>query len=201
MNSHSVPNNIAEIDLLELLVVMDNETDTLSSVDEGVPQSPEVAHLAARTPTSRLYEGRECKTVFDRLCCGSHGLSVLVTGRLHDVEHTVLFDVGPYPQYWLDNAERLNVDLRKIECLFLSDWHFDHSGGFPEIIAASQSPGARGSNSTSVPSGRSVGSSSTSRPSWTCALIVILMGIAFDVAANKMNSALPLYTPLLHLPL
>ena len=128
--------NVVELDLLELLVVMDNETDTLSSVDEGVPQIPEVAHLAARTPASRQYEGHDCKLVFDQLCCGCHGLSVLVTGRLNDVEHTILFDVGPYPQYWLDNAVRLNVDLSKIECLFLSHWHFDHSGGFPEVIAA-----------------------------------------------------------------
>ncbi len=136
MNSNTPNTQTVELDALELLVVMDNETDTLSSVDDGVPQIPEVAHLAARTPPSRHYDGHECKTVFDQLCCGCHGLSVLVTGRLNDIEHTVLFDVGPYPQYWLDNAERLNVDLSKIECLFLSHWHFDHSGGFPEVIAA-----------------------------------------------------------------
>jgi len=136
MNAETAANNIVELDHLELLVVMDNETDTLSSVDEGLPQIPEVAHLAARTPASRTFEGHECKTVFDQLCCGCHGLSVLVNGRLGDVEHTVLFDVGPYPQYWLDNALRLNVDLSKIECLFLSHWHYDHSGGFPEVIGA-----------------------------------------------------------------
>ncbi len=133
LNSHDT--NIVELDSLELLVVMDNETDTLSSVDEGVPQVPEVVHLAARTPASRHYEGHECKTVLDQMCCGCHGLSVLMTGRYKEIEHTILFDVGPYPQYWLDNAERLRIDLAKIECLFLSHWHFDHSGGFPEVIA------------------------------------------------------------------
>lgn len=136
MNPDLSDASIIELDSLELLVVMDNETDTLSSVDEGVPQIPEVAQLAARTPPSRHYDGHECKTVFDQLCCGCHGLSVLVTGRRNDVEHTVLFDVGPYPQYWLDNAQRLNIDLARIECLFLSHWHSDHSGGFPEVIAA-----------------------------------------------------------------
>ena len=136
MNSKPPRHNLVELDSLELLVVMDNETDTLSGVDEGVPQIPEIVHLAARTAPSRHYRDHECKMVFDQLCCGCHGLSVLVTGRVGNVEHTVLFDVGPYPQYWLDNAERLNVDLSKIECLFLSHWHFDHSGGFPEVIAA-----------------------------------------------------------------
>jgi len=128
--------DIVDLDELELLVVMDNETDTLSSVDDGVPQIPEVAQLAARTPPSRHYEGHECKTVFDQLCCGCHGLSVLLTGRRNGISHTVLFDVGPYPQYWLDNATRLGVDLARIECLFLSHWHFDHSGGFPEVVEA-----------------------------------------------------------------
>ncbi|MGR9090389.1 MAG: MBL fold metallo-hydrolase, partial [Gammaproteobacteria bacterium] len=136
MNATPHREPIKQLDELELLVVMDNETDTLSSVDEGLPQIPEVAQLAARLPASRHYEGHECKTVFDQLCCGCHGLSVLVTGRCGSEEHTILFDVGPYPQYWLDNALRLDVDLAKIECLFLSHWHFDHSGGFPEVIAA-----------------------------------------------------------------
>lgn len=136
MNTSRNAANITELDELELLVVMDNETDTLSSVDEGLPQLPEVAQLAARVPASRHFEGHECKMVFDQLCCGCHGLSVLITGRLGDEAHTILFDVGPYPQYWLDNAERLAIDLAKIECLFLSHWHYDHSGGFPEVIAA-----------------------------------------------------------------
>jgi 7,8-dihydropterin-6-yl-methyl-4-(beta-D-ribofuranosyl)aminobenzene 5'-phosphate synthase len=50
------------------LVVVDNETDTVSSVDEGVPQIPEIVHLAARTPTRRTFEGHEGhegKAVFD----------------------------------------------------------------------------------------------------------------------------------------
>ena len=129
-------NGIAQLDELEILVVVDNETDTLSSVDEGVPQIPEVVHLAARTPASREFEGHECKVVFDQLCCGCHGLSVLITGRLNGNARTILFDVGPYPDLWLDNARRLDIDLPTIEMVFLSHWHFDHSGGIPAVVAA-----------------------------------------------------------------
>lgn len=136
MSQDSLPDGVLLLDELEILVVVDNETDTLSSVDEGVPQVPEVLHLAARTPPSRRYAGHECKTVFDRLCCACHGLSVMITGRLGDRKRTLLFDVGPYPGVWLDNAGRLGIDLSTIECLFLSHWHFDHSGGFPEVIDA-----------------------------------------------------------------
>lgn len=136
MTEASRPEGVLELDELEILVVVDNETDTLSSVDDGVPQIPEIVHLAARTPSSREYEGHECKTVFDQLCCACHGLSVLLTGRRDGQARSMLFDVGPYPDLWLDNARRLDVDISAIETVFLSHWHFDHSGGFPEIVAA-----------------------------------------------------------------
>src|ERR671923_1803769 len=124
------------LDDLKLLVMVDNETDTLSSVAEGVPQIPEAVHHLARVPTSRTHEGHPCKVVFDRLCCAGHGFSVLVTGRRAGEERTMLFDVGPYADLWLGNAERLGVELAAIELLFLSHWHFDHSGALPAVVAA-----------------------------------------------------------------
>jgi 7,8-dihydropterin-6-yl-methyl-4-(beta-D-ribofuranosyl)aminobenzene 5'-phosphate synthase len=124
------------LDRLELLVVVDNETDTLSSVDPGVSQLPEIASLMGRVPPSGEHEGHPTVCVFDHLCVACHGLSVLVTGRRGDETRTVLFDVGPYPDVWLANAERLGLDLSSIELLFLSHWHADHSGGFPEVVGA-----------------------------------------------------------------
>lgn len=124
------------LDELEVLVIVDNETDTLSSIDEGVPQVPEVARHVARTPPGRTYDHHECKAVFDQLCCACHGFSLLVTGRRGKDRHSMLFDVGPYADIWLDNARRLGVDLATIEIMFLSHWHFDHSGGFPQVVAA-----------------------------------------------------------------
>src|SRR5689334_17772096 len=128
--------DVAELDELRLTVVVDNETDTLSSVDEGVPQSPEVAGLVGRLPTAREFEGHPGKVVFDRLCCACHGFSVLATATRGDRQHTLLFDVGPYASVWKDNAARLGIDLSAIEGVFLSHWHFDHSGALPEVIAA-----------------------------------------------------------------
>lgn len=124
------------IDELTLQVLVDNETDTLSTVDQGIPQTPEGAVLAQRLPVTTTEAGHRCVTVFDQLCVACHGFSVLVTARRGEQQRTVLFDVGPYPEVWLGNAERHGVDLSTIEEVFLSHWHFDHSGGFPTVIAA-----------------------------------------------------------------
>lgn len=136
MNEHAFPDGVMELDELTMLVVVDNESDTLSSVDEGVPQVPEVMQHAARTPPARRSGGHECKVVFDQLCCACHGFSVLLTGRGEGRQHSLLFDTGPYADLWIDNSRRLGIDLSTIECVFLSHWHFDHSGGFPEVISA-----------------------------------------------------------------
>lgn len=132
MNGHDLP----VLDQLELVVVMDNETDTLSTVDAGLPQLPEIVSLLGRIPPCREHDGHVGVSVFDHLCVACHGLSVLVTGRTGDEQRTMLFDVGPYGDAWLDNAERLGIDLRSIETVFLSHWHADHSGGFPTVVAA-----------------------------------------------------------------
>ena len=83
--------------------------------------------------------------MFEHLCVACHGLSVLLTGRVGDERHSVLFDVGPYGDVWVDNAGRLGLDLAAIEAVFLSHWHWDHSGGLPVAVAAiSEARGAAG---------------------------------------------------------
>lgn len=132
MDSQDIP----VLDSLELTVVVDNETDTLSSIDPGVDQIPEIASLLQRLPPSREHDGHHGTSVFDHLCVACHGLSVLVRGTIGEETRTALFDVGPYGQVWLDNVERLGVDLTEIEWIFLSHWHADHSAGFPAAVAA-----------------------------------------------------------------
>ena len=72
----------------------------------------------------------------DHLCVACHGFSALATARRGDHRVTVLFDVGPYPEVWLANAERLDIDLSSIDVLFVSHWHWDHTGAIPAVVAA-----------------------------------------------------------------
>ncbi len=124
------------LDELLLTVVVDNETDTLSSIDPALPQQPEVATHLQRVPTIEQADGTPSVQVFDHLCVACHGLSVLVQARRGDQRHTALFDVGPYGEVWRANADRLGVDLTAIDSIFLSHWHWDHSGGLPVAVAA-----------------------------------------------------------------
>jgi len=70
-----ISDELVALDSPELLVVMDNETDTLSSIDEGILQIPEEAQLSARTKPDRIYQEHECKTVFDQLYVHCRGRS------------------------------------------------------------------------------------------------------------------------------
>ncbi|MDZ7678295.1 MAG: MBL fold metallo-hydrolase [Acidimicrobiales bacterium] len=119
------------LDELTLTVVVDNETDTLSTVDKELPQVPElIGHMGRIAPTTSA-DGHDCFEVFGELCVACHGYSAVAEGRIGDETHTVLFDAGPYEEVWLDNAARLDIDLAAIEVVFLSHWHWDHSGALP----------------------------------------------------------------------
>src|SRR5260370_11570785 len=130
------PVEIAALDALDLLVVVDNESDTLSSVDKGVPQLPELGRLVARVPHLAPTDGHDCVEPWGHLCLACHGFSALVTGRRGSEERSVLFDVGPSAEVWLENARRLGVRLASIEAVCLSHWHADHSGGRPGVVTA-----------------------------------------------------------------
>jgi 7,8-dihydropterin-6-yl-methyl-4-(beta-D-ribofuranosyl)aminobenzene 5'-phosphate synthase len=72
------------VDRLEVLVLVDNVTDYLSTVPGYV--ETEVASYWRRG--MRLLSGK-C------LCCAAHGLSCLITAHRSGGSHTLLFDTGP----------------------------------------------------------------------------------------------------------
>jgi 7,8-dihydropterin-6-yl-methyl-4-(beta-D-ribofuranosyl)aminobenzene 5'-phosphate synthase len=105
------------VDRLEILVLVDNATDMLSSTPPHVES--EAAGLMRRG--IRLMASK-C------LCCAAHGLSCLVTAYRGDVAHTVLFDTGPEEYAFEHNVTRLGADLGKVESIVLSHGHWDHAG-------------------------------------------------------------------------
>jgi hypothetical protein len=141
----------SELDELTVTIVVDNATDTLSSIAPGVPPLPEMAYLLGSIPPSGQHDGHNCVVSFDQLCVACHGFSALATARQGERTATVLFDVGPYGDVWLANAGRLAIDLSSTCCFCRTGTGIipeapgrrrGHRGGAPQrrSCAAGRSP-------------------------------------------------------------
>jgi 7,8-dihydropterin-6-yl-methyl-4-(beta-D-ribofuranosyl)aminobenzene 5'-phosphate synthase len=105
------------VDRLEILVLVDNATDMLSSTPPHVEsESSGLIRRGVRMLASKC------------LCCAAHGLSCLVTAYRGGVSHTVLFDTGPEDYAFERNVTRLGADLGTVESIVLSHGHWDHAG-------------------------------------------------------------------------
>jgi 7,8-dihydropterin-6-yl-methyl-4-(beta-D-ribofuranosyl)aminobenzene 5'-phosphate synthase len=107
------------IDRLEVLVLVDNLTDSLSSNPNFAVSEWISLRKAGRL---EVLSGR-CT------CCAHHGLSLLVTAHVGDAKHTVLFDTGPDTDTFMRNANLLAVDFSEINAVVLSHGHWDHGAG------------------------------------------------------------------------
>lgn len=110
---------LAVVDSLDIQILVDNVTDSLSSVPSFI--ETEFAGLGRRRGAAWVLGGA-C------LCCAAHGLSCLLTLRCGDRTHTVLFDSGPEDRIFEQNVSRLGVDLGPVEAMVLSHGHWDHAG-------------------------------------------------------------------------
>lgn len=62
-----------------------------------------------------------------------HGLSLYVETE----KHTLLFDLGPDGTL-LDNAEKLGVDLSRVDTVVISHGHYDHGGGLAAFLGVNR---------------------------------------------------------------
>jgi 7,8-dihydropterin-6-yl-methyl-4-(beta-D-ribofuranosyl)aminobenzene 5'-phosphate synthase len=118
--------NFVEVDSLDVLVLVDNVTDSLSS------NPPEV-----QPEWSVLLTGGKLRVLAgSNTCCAHHGLSVLLTARVGSTHRTLLFDAGPAAATFQRNTQILGVDFASVEAVVLSHGHWDHAGG---LLAAVES--------------------------------------------------------------
>ena len=62
-----------QLDELSITVVVDNATDTLSSVGPGIPQISEMAGVLGRVAPSATHDGHDLVVGLDHLCVACHG--------------------------------------------------------------------------------------------------------------------------------
>jgi 7,8-dihydropterin-6-yl-methyl-4-(beta-D-ribofuranosyl)aminobenzene 5'-phosphate synthase len=108
------------VNQIEVQVLVDNVTDSLSTV----PKNVTLEWRALMKAGMRELAG-SCQ------CCANHGLSLVITARRDGIERKMLFDAGPVEFAVEYNGTRLGIDFGAIEAVALSHGHWDHAGGLP----------------------------------------------------------------------
>ncbi|KAG8161967.1 hypothetical protein KVR01_007732 [Diaporthe batatas] len=127
---------LIEVDSVEIKVIVDNEVDPISPANNPAVQYPgymQGVPLDSLPPEDHR-SGAVAELKMGNICCGAHGLSLMITAKKGDMSHTMLFDTGPEESTWERNATRIRANIAAIEHIHLSHWHRDHSGGMLEAI-------------------------------------------------------------------
>ena len=115
--------NLKPVDHIEITVLIDNKTDSLSSVPQGF--TTEWVNL--RNAGMEQLSG-SCQ------CCANHGLSLIISAFRGEHKKTMLFDAGPVDFAVEYNGSRLGTTFGEIDAVMLSHGHWDHAGGLPMAV-------------------------------------------------------------------
>jgi 7,8-dihydropterin-6-yl-methyl-4-(beta-D-ribofuranosyl)aminobenzene 5'-phosphate synthase len=119
----SFADGLRQVDALDVQVLVDNVTDSLSTVPQGVIH--EWGHL--RESGDFVLSG-------EALCCAAFGLSLVITARVGSERRVLLFDAGPEAYAFARNGERLKIAFGNVGAIVLSHGHWDHAGGLVEAV-------------------------------------------------------------------
>lgn len=141
---------LVELDSLEILAIIDNELDPISSSqNSAVVQTGNLKTIGLQGRKVSNPDRHELR--MDNICCSAHGLSLMITGIKGDSRHTILFDTGPEESAWERNVGRLTAEVGKIEVVQLSHWHRDHSGGMLKVLQMIDDARSKGTSNQTLP--------------------------------------------------
>ena len=111
--------NIKEADSVEIISLVDNSVDFLSSINQKDACS-------MRQWSKKTGEWPKAE----------HGFSMFIRVFSEGKAHSVLFDTGCSSDGVIQNAECLGLNLKEVECVVLSHGHYDHFGGLLSVLKA-----------------------------------------------------------------
>lgn len=121
---NSIARGLIELDALEVQVLVDNVTDSLSTVPKDVTNEVPVL---MKNGTLKMAAG-------EYRCCAHHGLSLIITARTGKDRQTLVFDAGPEAYTVTRNGALLKVPFGDAGAVVLSHGHWDHAGGLVEAV-------------------------------------------------------------------
>jgi 7,8-dihydropterin-6-yl-methyl-4-(beta-D-ribofuranosyl)aminobenzene 5'-phosphate synthase len=124
-STQTVP--LGEVDGAEIISLADNSVDFLSTIERN-----EVKQVRKWVKESK---GQEWVKGHFRLPMAEHGFSMLIRVFCDGTSHSVLFDTGGSPEGVVTNADRMGLNLSKIESIVLSHGHYDHFGGLLTVLS------------------------------------------------------------------
>ncbi len=124
----SLNQSLKEVESVEIISLMDNSVDFLSTVGREEVQN------VREWIKERM--NREWIEKHFRLPMAEHGFSMLVRVFDGNKFHSILFDVGGSPNGVVTNTKRMGVNLAEIEYIVLSHGHYDHFGGLTATVKA-----------------------------------------------------------------
>jgi 7,8-dihydropterin-6-yl-methyl-4-(beta-D-ribofuranosyl)aminobenzene 5'-phosphate synthase len=119
---------LREANKVEILSLIDNALDLLSSIDKEQVQSV------------RKWTKEKKQSGVLRLPLAEHGFSMFIRVFSDIGVHSILFDTGSSPEGVVVNADGMGVNLSDIEAVVLSHGHPDHSGGLLSVVKTVEKP-------------------------------------------------------------
>ncbi|MEK9879534.1 MAG: MBL fold metallo-hydrolase [Paracoccaceae bacterium] len=114
---------LREVDGIEITVLIDNKTDSLSTTPANFTSEWSNLRKAGMEQLSG-----SCQ------CCANHGLALIVKAWIGEESKTILFDAGPVEFAVEYNGTRLGAKFGEIDGIMLSHGHWDHAGGLPMAL-------------------------------------------------------------------
>jgi 7,8-dihydropterin-6-yl-methyl-4-(beta-D-ribofuranosyl)aminobenzene 5'-phosphate synthase len=119
---------ITETDRIEIISLVDNSIDFLSTVNNK--------HVQSFMQWTRDRYGGEWTSKHAQLPFAEHGFSMLIRIFNQDKSESILFDTGGSPEAIIENAKRMGMSLSEVGCIVLSHGHYDHFGGLLSSVKA-----------------------------------------------------------------